>query len=123
MYKTIADLNKKKGWNIRVLQWKDSDEVNSILKNQQQNNPEWYYVDFYRTDDYTRGIRIEGTKEDLQKIVDVLNVAIQPPEENTLETRTVSKPRAVLKVEAVPIPPKIQSMMADAIRESDNGKP
>lgn len=116
MYKTIADLNKKKGWNIRVLQWKDSDEVNSILKNQQQNNPEWYYVDFYRTDDYTRGIRIEGTKEDLQKIVDVLNVAIQPPEENTLETRTVSKPRAVLKVEAVPIPPKIQSKMAEAIR-------
>jgi hypothetical protein len=28
------------------------------------------------TNDYTNGIRIEGTKEDLQRIVDMLNVAI-----------------------------------------------
>lgn len=50
-----------------------------------------------------------------------LAAAIAPDE--TLETRTVSRPDAVLKVTAVPIPPKVQSMMADAIRESDNGKP
>lgn len=76
MYKTIADLNKKKGWNIRVLQWKDSDEVNDIIKNQQQNDPEWYYVDFYCIHDYSQYFRIEGTKEDLQEIVDLLNTAI-----------------------------------------------
>lgn len=35
----------------------------------------------------------------------------------SLEMRTVSKPGAVLEVKAAPIPPKIQSMMAEAIRE------
>ena len=28
------------------------------------------------TNDYTNGTRIEGTKEDLQRIVDMLNIAI-----------------------------------------------
>jgi hypothetical protein len=37
-------------------------------------------------------------------------------DENPLESRTVSKPGAVLEVKAVPIPPKIQSKMAEAIR-------
>jgi hypothetical protein len=37
-------------------------------------------------------------------------------EESPLESRTVSKPGAALEVTAVPIPPKIQSMMAKAIR-------
>lgn len=36
--------------------------------------------------------------------------------DSTLEARTVSKPGAVLNVKAVPIPPKIQSKMAEAIR-------
>lgn len=37
-------------------------------------------------------------------------------EESPLESRTVSRPGAVLEVKAVPIPPKIQSKMAEAIR-------
>jgi hypothetical protein len=37
-------------------------------------------------------------------------------EESPLESRTVSKPGAILEVKAVPIPPKIQSKMAEAIR-------
>jgi len=38
-------------------------------------------------------------------------------EESPLESRTVSKPGAALEVKAVPIPPKIQSKMAEAIRK------
>jgi hypothetical protein len=41
-----------------------------------QDHSKWYYVDFYMTNDYTNGTRIEGTKEDLQRIVDMLNIAI-----------------------------------------------
>jgi len=37
-------------------------------------------------------------------------------EESPLESRTVSKPGAALEVKAVPIPPKIQAKMAEAIR-------
>jgi hypothetical protein len=36
--------------------------------------------------------------------------------ESPLESRTVSKPGAVLEVKAIPIPPKIQSKMAEAIK-------
>lgn len=43
-----------------------------------------------------------------------LAAAIAP--DSALEQRTVSRPGAVLEVTAVPIPPKIQSMMAEAIR-------
>ena len=75
MYKTISDLGKKSGWNARVFQWEDSDEVRGMLQNPQDHS-KWYYVDFYMTNDYTNGTRIEGTKEDLQRIVDMLNVAI-----------------------------------------------
>jgi hypothetical protein len=75
MYKTISDLGKKSRWNARVFQWEDSDEVKRMLQNPQDHS-KWYYVDFYMTNDYTDGIRIEGTKEDLQRIVDMLNVAI-----------------------------------------------
>lgn len=78
MYKTISDLGdlgKKSGWNARVLQWEDSDEVKRILQNPQDHS-KWYYVDFYKGCPSTNGIRIEGTKEDLQKIVEMLNVAI-----------------------------------------------
>ena len=74
MYKTIANLNKKKGWNIRVLQWEDSDEVKSILQ-RKQDHSEWYYVDCYHND-YGSGVRIEGTKKELQDIIDLLNTAI-----------------------------------------------
>jgi hypothetical protein len=115
MYKTIAELEKKRGWTSRVLQWEDSATVKTILGTPGCKE-EWYYVDFYDIDDYSHGIRIEGTKEDLQKIVDMLNFAIHRSEENTLEIRTVSKPGAILKVDAVSIPPKIQSKMAEAIR-------
>lgn len=75
MYKTIADLSKKKGWNIRALRWEDSDEIKSILQSKQDHSG-WYYVDFYYNDDYGSGLRIEGTKEDLQEIVDLLNTTI-----------------------------------------------
>ena len=75
MYKTIADLSKKKGWNIRVLRWEDSYEIKSMLQ-RKQDRPGWYYVDFYYTNDYGSGLRIEGTKEDLQEIVDLLNTTI-----------------------------------------------
>jgi len=81
MYKTISDLCKKSGWNARVSKFEYSDELKSkfqVLREQDHSN--WYYVDFYRTDDYTRGIRIEGTKEELQEIVDMLNVAIHSTE-------------------------------------------
>lgn len=37
-------------------------------------------------------------------------------DESPLESRTVSKPGAALEVKAVPIPPKIQAKMAEAIR-------
>lgn len=37
-------------------------------------------------------------------------------EESPPQSRTVSKPGAILEVKAVPIPPKIQSKMAEAIR-------
>jgi len=76
MYKTISDLGKKSGWNARVFQWEDSDEVRRMFPNP-QNHSKWYYVDFYMTNDYTNGTRIEGTKEDLQRIVDMLNIAIK----------------------------------------------
>lgn len=82
MYKTISDLGQKSGWNARVFQWEDSDEVRRMLQGPSPwDHSKWYYVDFYRTDDYTRGIRIEGTKEDLQKIVDMLNAAINSTEQ------------------------------------------
>ena len=83
MYKIISDLGKKSGWNARVFQWEDSDEVRRMLPNPQDHS-KWYYVDFYMTNDYTNGTRIEGTKEDLQRIVDMLNVAISH-QENTDE--------------------------------------
>ena len=76
MYKTISDLGKKSGWNAIVFQWEDSDEVGCMLPNPQDHS-KWYYVDFYMTNDYTNGTRIEGTKEDLQRIVDMLNIAIK----------------------------------------------
>ncbi|NBW21741.1 MAG: hypothetical protein EBR82_78665 [Caulobacteraceae bacterium] len=38
--------------------------------------------------------------------------------EELVDARTVSKPGAALRVTAVPIPPKIQSAMAGAIREA-----
>ena len=98
--KLISDLENKTGWNSRVFQG--------------EGNKDWYYLDFYRVRDYDHGIRIEGTKKDIQKLVDMLNIAIQ---ENTLNP-TISKPGTVLKVEAVPIPPKIQSKMAEVIRNS-----
>lgn len=37
-------------------------------------------------------------------------------DESPIESQTVSKPGAVLEVKAVPIPSKIQSKMAEAIR-------
>jgi hypothetical protein len=83
MYKIISDLGKKSGWNASVFQWEDSDELKRMLQNPQDHS-KWYYVDFYRTNDYTNGIRIEGTKEDLQRIVDMLNVAINDQEKNTI---------------------------------------
>jgi hypothetical protein len=79
MYKTISDLGKKSGWNARILQWEDSDEVKHMLQNPQDHS-KWYYVDFYHTCDYSNGIRIEGTKETLQKMVDMLNAAIHSTE-------------------------------------------
>lgn len=79
MYKTISDLGKKSGWNARILEWEDSDEVKSMLQNPQDHS-KWYYVDFYRVFNYSNGIRIEGTKETLQTIVDMLNVAIHSTE-------------------------------------------
>ena len=81
MYKTISDLGKKSGWNARVFQWEDSDEVRRIGI---RDHSKWYYVDFYMTNDYTNGTRIEGTKEDLQRIVDMLNIAINDQEKNTI---------------------------------------
>lgn len=45
-----------------------------------QDHSKWYYVDFYHTCDYSNGIRIEGTKETLQKMVDMLNAAIHSTE-------------------------------------------
>ena len=38
--------------------------------------------------------------------------------EELVDARTVSKPGAALRVTAVPIPPKIQSAMAGAIRQA-----
>lgn len=83
MYKIISDLGKKSGWNARVFQWEDSDEVRSMLPNPQDHS-KWYYVDFYMTNDYTNGTRIEGTKEDMQKLVDMLKIAVSH-QENTDE--------------------------------------
>ena len=63
----------------RILQWEDSDEVKHMLQNPQDHS-KWYYVDFYHTCDYSNGIRIEGTKETLQNMVDMLNAAIHSTE-------------------------------------------
>ena len=49
-----------------------------------QDHSKWYYVDFYMTNDYTNGTRIEGTKEDMQKLVDMLKIAVSH-QENTDE--------------------------------------
>jgi len=49
----ISELGNKTGWNSRVLQ---------------EGNKDWCYLDFYRIRDYDHGIRIEGTKEDPQRL-------------------------------------------------------
>lgn len=56
------------------------------------------------------------------RMAQIFDNDISPHIEKGLEARTVSRPGAVLEVKAVPIPPKIQSMMASAIRgESKRG--
>ena len=53
--------NSTKGWDSRILQGEDK---------------KWYFIDIYYTNNYNHGVRIEGTKEDMQKLVDMLNIAI-----------------------------------------------
>jgi hypothetical protein len=53
---------KLNGLCIRILQYEETKQ--------------WYCIDIYHTMAYDRGIRIEGTKQDMQKLVDVLNIGI-----------------------------------------------
>ena len=53
--------NRTKSWDSRILQGEDK---------------QWYFIDIYHTNNYNHGVRIEGTKEDMQKLVDMLNIAI-----------------------------------------------
>lgn len=65
MYTKISDLkNHERWWNMSVIQ----DEYSS--KN-------FYALDVWDTGDMSHGIRIELQKEDMQKIVDMLNLAIE----------------------------------------------
>lgn len=71
MYKTIAEIkNSNRSWNIQ------------ILKSEYSNN-EFYEIDIF--DGYSTIFRELCTKEDLQKIVYMLNVAINHQEYDSLE--------------------------------------
>jgi hypothetical protein len=60
---------KLNGSYIRILQYEEEKQR--------------YCIDIYNTMAYDSGIRIEGTKQDMQQLVDVLNIGINHNENET----------------------------------------
>jgi hypothetical protein len=73
--KIIAEAENTKRWYSRVLKWEDTG-VNSP-------NKDWYSLDFWHHEDYANGIRLHVKKEDMQKLVDMLNISINHQETQT----------------------------------------
>lgn len=60
---------KLNGLSIRILQYEETKQ--------------WYRIDIYHTMAYDRGISVEGTKQDMQQLLDVLNIGINHNENET----------------------------------------